>query len=78
MEGEVHAAVEELIDRYLVKVYRVQVGDPDRPDTAIVFTPYTIKALTIGDTIKLALDDNGLQMREGDLTNGGNGSTGPR
>lgn len=70
VEGDVQEAARELLDRYLVKVYRVRIGGGDSPDRAIVFTPYSIKALTIGDTIKIALDDNGLHTREGDLTDG--------
>lgn len=71
VEGDVKKAAQELLERDLVHVYRVRIGAPELPDRAIVLTPYTIKALTIGDTIKIKLDDDGLQTREGDLTDGG-------
>jgi hypothetical protein len=71
IEGDVQKTAMELLERDLVHVYRVQIGGPDLPDRAIVLTPYTIKALTIGEVIKIKLDDNGLQTREGDLTDGG-------
>ena len=59
------------MERDLVHVFWVQIGDSDFPDRAIVLTPYTIKALTIGNVIKIKLDDNGMQTREGDFTDGG-------
>jgi hypothetical protein len=71
IEGDVQQAALELLERDLVHVYRVQIGGPNLPDRAIVLTPYTIEALTIGEVIKIKLDDNGLQTREGDLTDGG-------
>lgn len=70
VKGDVRKAARELLERNLVNVYRVQIGGSEHPDRAIIFTPYTIKALTIDHTIKIALDDNGLQTREGALTDG--------
>lgn len=70
VEGDVQRAALELLERDLVNVYRVRIGGGEMPDTVIVLTPYSIKALVIDHTIKLALDDNGLQTREGDLTDG--------
>ncbi len=71
VKGDVNKAALDLLERDLVYVYRVQIGDSHFPDRAIVLTPYTIKALTIGNVIKIKLDDNGMQTREGDFTDGG-------
>jgi hypothetical protein len=71
VEDDVRVAAMHLLERDLVHVYRLQMGDPDFPDRAIVLTPYTIKASTFGKVIRVKLDDNGLNTREGDLTDGG-------
>lgn len=71
VSGDVKKAALDLLERDLVNVYRVQVGGPEHPDRAIVLTPYSIVALTIDRVIKIKLDDDGLQTREGDLTDGG-------
>ena len=68
--GDVREAASNLLERDLVYVFRIQVGNPNSPDRAIILTPYTIEASTFGDTIKIKLDENGLQTREGDLTGG--------
>ena len=71
VKGDIKKAALDLLERDLVHVFWVQIGDSDFPDRAIVLTPYTIKALTIGNVIKIKLDDNGMQTREGDFTDGG-------
>lgn len=78
VEGDVRKAALDLLERDLVNVYRVQIGGGETPDRVIVLTPYSIKALVIDHTIKLALDDNGLQTREGDLTDGDDDNGGDR
>lgn len=69
--GDVCSATLDLLERNLVHVYRIRLGGAEGPDRAIVLTPYTIRAFTLGPTIRIKLDDNGLQVREGDLTDGG-------
>ncbi len=71
VQNDVKKSAIKLLKRDQVHVYRVQIGDADFPDRAIVLTPYTIKALTIANVIKIKLDDNGMQTREGDFTDGG-------
>ncbi|MCH7921764.1 MAG: hypothetical protein IH975_01865 [Nitrospinae bacterium] len=73
---DIKKAALELLERDLVHVFRVRLGKPEGPDQAIILTPYTIQAFTLGDTIRIKLDDNGLQTREGDLT-GGDDRDGP-
>lgn len=73
---DIKKAALDLLERDLVHVFRVRLGKPEGPDQAIILTPYTIQAFTLGDTIRIKLDDNGLQTREGDLT-GGDDRDGP-
>ncbi|MDV2502885.1 MAG: hypothetical protein RX318_02905 [bacterium] len=70
VEGNIRQAALDLLERDLVHVYRIRLRGSEGPDRAIILTPYTIRASTMGSTIRIKLDDNGLQMREGDLTNG--------
>ena len=71
LTGDVCKATLDLLERDLVQVYRIRLGDSEGPDRAIILTPYTIRAFKLGSTIRIKLDDHGLQMREGDLTGGG-------
>ncbi len=76
VKGDLQKAALDLLERDLVYVFLVRVGEANGPDRAIILTPYTIHAFTLGDTIRIKLDDNGLQTREGDLT-GGDDRDGP-
>jgi hypothetical protein len=76
VKGDLQKAALKLLERDLVYVFRLRLGNSDGPDQAIILTPYTIHAFTLGDTIRIKLDDNGLQTREGDLT-GGDDRAGP-
>ena len=69
--GDVCKATLDLLERDLVQVYRIRLRGSEGPDRAIILTPYTIRAFTLGSTVRIKLDDNGLQKREGDLTDGG-------
>jgi len=71
IKGDVKKAALDLLERDLVYVFRVRIGGAEDSDQAIILTPYTIRAFTLGNTIRIKLDDNGLQTREGDLTDGG-------
>ncbi|MCZ6701188.1 MAG: hypothetical protein O7B80_06020 [bacterium] len=76
LKGDLQKAALKLLERDLVYVFRLRLGKSDGPDQAIILTPYTIQAFTLEDTIRIKLDDNGLQTREGDLT-GGDDKDGP-
>lgn len=71
VKGDVKKAALDLLERDLVYVFRVRIGGAEDSDQAIILTPYTIRAFTLGNTIRIKLDDNALQTREGDLTDGG-------
>lgn len=72
VEGNVRQAALALLERDLVHVYRIRLGgEVEGPDRAIILTPYTIRAFTLGSTIRIKLDENGLFMREGELLDGG-------
>ena len=70
VKGDVKKAALELLERDLVYVFRVRLRESEGSDQAIILTPYTIQAFTLGDTIRIKLDDHGLNTREGDLTDG--------
>ncbi|MCH7922205.1 MAG: hypothetical protein IH975_04110 [Nitrospinae bacterium] len=71
VKGDVKKAALDLLERDLVYVFRIRVGEAEGLDRAIILTPYTIRALTFGNTLRIKLDDNSLQTREGGLTDGG-------
>ena len=73
VKGDVKKAALDLLERDLVYVFRVRIGGAEDSDQAIILTPYTIRAFTLGDTIRIKLDDHGLNTREGDLTGVGGG-----
>ncbi len=70
VKGDLQKAALKLLERDLVYVFRVRLGKSEGPDQAIILTPYTIQAATFVNTIRIKLDDNGLQTREGDITDG--------
>ena len=74
VKGDIKKAALDLLERDLVHVFRVRLGKSEGPDQAIILTPYTIQAATFVNTIRIKLDDNGLQTREGDITDGGDKS----
>ncbi len=76
VKGDVKKVALDLLERDLVYVFRVRLGGSEGPDQAIIMTPYTIRAATFVNTIRIKLDDNGLQTREGDITDGGDTSRG--
>ena len=76
VKGDVKKAALDLLERDLVHVFRVRLGESEGPDQAIILTPYTIQAATFVNTIRIKLDDNGLQTREGGLTDGGDKRSG--
>jgi hypothetical protein len=63
--GDIRRAALDLLDRNLVHVYRVNLEGSKGPDAAVVLTPYSIRAFTLGSTIRVKLDDQGLHDREG-------------
>ena len=71
VKGDIKKAALDLLERDLVYVFRVRLGESEGPDQVIILTPYTIQAFTFGDTIRIKLDDHGLNTREGDLTGSG-------
>ncbi len=71
VKGDIKKAALDLLERDLVYVFRVRIGGAEDSDQAIILTPYTIRAFTLGDTIRIKLDDHGLNTREGDLTGSG-------
>ncbi len=73
VKGNIKKAALDLLERDLVYVFRVRIGGAEDSDQAIILTPYTIQAFTFGDTIRIKLDDHGLNTREGDLTGVGGG-----
>ena len=73
VKGDIKKAALDLLERDLVYVFRVRLGESEGPDQVIILTPYTIQAFTFGDTIRIKLDDHGLNTREGDLTGVGGG-----
>lgn len=67
VEGDLQKAALELLERDKVHVYRVwAVGEKKGPETAIVMTPYNIKAAHNKNTVFIRLDESGLEAREGD------------
>ncbi|MFQ5893853.1 MAG: hypothetical protein ACE5H5_06025, partial [Nitrospinota bacterium] len=74
--GDIKRAALDLLERDRVHVYRIRIGGSAGPDRAVVLTPYTIRAFTLDHTIRIKLDDNGLQTREGELTDGDDGGIG--
>ncbi len=64
VKGDVKKAALDLLERDLVYVFRIRVGEAEGLDRAIILTPYTIRALTFGNTIRIKLNDNGLKTRE--------------
>ncbi len=73
VKGNIKKAALDLLERDLVYVFRVRIGGAEDSDQAIILTPYTLQAFTFGDTIRIKLDDHGLNTREGDLTGVGGG-----
>jgi len=71
VKDDIKKAALDLLERDLVYVFRVRLGESEGPDRAIILTPYTIQVFTLGDTIRIKLDDHGLNTREGDLTGSG-------
>lgn len=67
LKGDLKKAALELMERDKVHVYRfMTTGDEGGPDVAIILTPYTVKATLVEKTVKIRLDEEGLQAREGD------------
>ena len=68
VQGDLKKAATELLDRDLVRVYRLKVLEEsgEEADTAIILTPYTIYGVVSGDVLRLRLDQGGLEAREGD------------
>ena len=64
VEGSVRTAALTLLERNLVHVYRVRIGEANAPDRAIVLTPYNVRASVFDTTIRIRLNDWGLQVRE--------------
>lgn len=67
VEGDVEKTALELLERNHLKVYRFsRKSSNGEPDTAIILTPYTVKATLSEETVKIRLDEEGLYEREGD------------